>query len=518
MLVVYNMKKYCLGISIGGTKTAVSHACFDGEFKDVIKETFPTNPNNPFEVLENIYKCIEKINKPFSAISVICGGPLNVKKGTILKPPHLPGFDDFNIVKTLNDKYDVPVTLLNDADACALAEYKLGAGRGYKNVAFITFGTGLGSGLILNGELFTGNNGMAGEVGHVRLSENGPVGYGKVGSSEGFCSGGNIPVWGKTYIENKKTNLHNYEVLTTKDIAYEANNGDEVALEIFDIVATRLGETVSILIDLLNLDRVIIGGIYPRCENLLKEKMIETVKKESIKDNFEVCSIVPSFLRENIDEYSSLVGLLLGDDMKTFYERYPELEGQKENIETAINILEHCFKNNGKILVCGNGGSASDSAHIVGELMKSFVKCRPLDNELTNKLNELFDDETVAKKLQLGIPCIDLGANSALNLAMANDVDADLVFAQQIIGYSKNSPNDVVIGLSTSGNSKNVVNAIKVAKSLGLNTISLTGKRDSKLSEISTVTIRAPEEETYKIQEYHLPIYHYICIELEKRI
>ena len=203
--------------------------------------------------------------------------------------------------------------------------------------------------------------------------------------------------------------------------------------------------------------------------------------------------------------------------MKTFYERYVELLPQKEHIEEAIDILTDCYNNNGKILVCGNGGSSSDSAHIVGELMKSFTAKRPLNETLVNKLKKEFNEDDI-NKFQTGIPCIDLTSQSALLTAFANDVDPELIFAQEVLGYSSNSPYDVVIGISTSGNSKNVVNAIKVAKSLGLKTISLTGKEESKLSKLSTVCIKAPEKETYRVQEYHLPIYHYICMELEKRI
>ena len=258
-----------------------------------------------------------------------------------------------------------------------------------------------------------------------------------------------------------------------------------------------------------------IGGIYPRCLDLLEDKVKESVKKNSI--NYKACEIVPSELKEEIDDYSSLVGIMLGEDMKTFYERYPKIESQKDNIEQAINILESCFKNNGKILVCGNGGSSSDSAHIVGELMKSFTAKRPLNKEIAEKINQEFDKE-VSDKLQTAIPCIDLTSQTALLTAFANDVDPEYVFAQQVLGYSKNNPQDVLLCLSTSGNSKNVVNAVKVAKSIGLRTISLTGKNDSELSKLSTICIRAPETETYKVQEYHLPIYHYICMELEKRL
>ena len=510
------MKRYSvIGISIGGTKTAVIHAFYDGTFSNIEKKVFSTNPNNPKEVMDNIFKYVEDFSYPVDVISLATGGPQDTKKGLLLKPPHLPGFDNFPIVKILKDKYQCEVYYLNDADACALAEFKFGAGKAYKNGAYLTFGTGFGSGLILGGKLYAGNNGMAGEIGHVRLSDNGPVGYGKVGSVEGFVAGGNIPLWAKELIQNKETNLHKYNQLTTKDIAYEARNGDKVAIEIFDKVAERLGETISILLDLLNLEVVIVGGIYPRCLDLLEKKVKESVKKNSI--NFDVCKIIPSELNEQIDDYSSLVGILLGEDMKTFYERYPQLESQKDNIEEAINVLENCFKNNGKILVCGNGGSSSDAAHITGELMKNFREKRPLNEKLAQKINKEFDEE-VSNKLQVGIPCIDLTSQTALLTAFANDVDPDYIFAQQVVGYSKDNPHDVVLALSTSGNSKNVVNAVKVAKALGLKTISLTGKNDSLLSKLSTICIKAPEKEVFKVQEYHLPIYHYICIELEKRI
>lgn len=505
------------GISIGGTKTAVTHAFYDGSFSFLKKKVFSSFPDSPEKEMNQIYKIIDEYAHPIDVISVVVGGPLDINKGLLLKPPHLPGFDHFPIVNLLRKKYHADVYMLNDADACALAEYKFGAGKGYPNMAYLTFGTGLGSGLILNGKLYTGQNGMAGEIGHVRLSENGPVGYNKVGSVEGFVAGGNIPIWAKEYIKDKSTTLTKYHNLTTKDIANDARLGDKVAREIFDEVAKRLGESISILIDILNLDLVVIGGIYPRCLDLLENKVLDSIKNSSIKNNYEACKIVPSELKEEIDDYSSLMGIMLGDNMKTFYERYPELNEQKDNIEHAIDVLESCYKNGGKILVCGNGGSSSDSAHITAELMKTFIKRTPLNEKIFNKINQEFDEE-ISNKLQLGIPCIDLTAQCGLLTAFINDVDPDFVFAQQVVGYSKNNPSDVLLMLSTSGNSKNVVNAAKVAKSLGLKTISLTGKNDSELSRLSSVCIKAPEVETYKVQEYHLPIYHYICMELEKRI
>ena len=506
------MKTKAIGIAIGGTKVAVTTAFVGHKINIVNKTVFPTDAYHPDKILKEIFNILDK-KVPFDTISVISGGPLDVKNGIIVNPPHLPGFIKYPIVKKLNDRYHCPVSLLNDADAGALAEYKFGAGRGSHNMAFLTFGTGLGAGLVLDGQLYTGNNGMAGEIGHVRLYDSGPMGYGKQGSVEAYCAGGNINKWAKDYIKNKTTSLNNYAELTTKHIAQEANNGDAIAKEIFDIVIHNLGRTVSILIDVLNLDRVVIGGIYPRNEKLLKDKLLEEIKKETIPINFEVCEIVPSQLGESIDDYASLAGAILEEHMNTIYERYPKLKPQENNIESAIDIIDESIKNGGKILVCGNGGSAADASHIVSELMKGFLSKRPLPKNLKEKLPKDMKDQ-----LQQGIPCIDLAANGPLNTAISNDVKPELIFAQQVIGYSANTPEDVLIAISTSGNSKNVVNAVRAAQAIGVKSIALTGDFNSELSKIATICIKAPEQETYRVQEYHLPIYHYICMELEKRI
>ena len=166
------------------------------------------------------------------------------------------------------------------------------------------------------------------------------------------------------------------------------------------------------------------------------------------------------------------------------------------------------YRSGGKVLVCGNGGSASDSEHIVGELMKGFLLKRPVtDERIPGALRE---------GLQGSLPAISLPSQSAILSAFINDVDPEMMYAQLVYGYAKKE--DLVIGLSTSGNSKNVVNAIEVARCMGIKTLSLTGQKESKMSELSDVTIRVPETETYKIQEYHLPVYHYLCAEVEKQM
>lgn len=188
------------------------------------------------------------------------------------------------------------------------------------------------------------------------------------------------------------------------------------------------------------------------------------------------------------------------------YERYPELQKCREQIENARMLLINTYKNGGKVLVCGNGGSAADSEHIVGELMKGFLATRPvLDERIPEKLR---------CGLQGALPAISLPSQSAILSAFMNDVNPEMIYAQLVYGYANEK--DLIIGLSTSGNSVNVVNAIKVAKCLGARTLSMTGSRESKLSDLSDVSIRVPAEETYKIQEYHLPVYHYLCAEVEK--
>ena len=189
--------------------------------------------------------------------------------------------------------------------------------------------------------------------------------------------------------------------------------------------------------------------------------------------------------------------------------RYSQLNICYDSIISATEILINTYENDGKLLVCGNGGSAADSEHIVGELMKGFALKRKLSANLCEKIN----DTKLTDSLQYGLPAIALDSHSALTTAFSNDQLPEAVFAQQVLGYGK--INDTLLCISTSGNSLNCVYAAKVAKALGMYVISLTGKKDSKLLELSDITIQAPEEETYKIQELHLPIYHAICLALE---
>lgn len=194
---------------------------------------------------------------------------------------------------------------------------------------------------------------------------------------------------------------------------------------------------------------------------------------------------------------------------------YPDLKDCRENILEAYSILKGCYDNGGKVLVCGNGGSASDSEHIVGELMKGFLQKRKIRKEDTEKIKARYPEnwEYLTRNLQGTLPAMSLVSQTSLAYAFINDVAPDMVFAQQIYGYAK--PEDVLIGLSTSGNSKNVVNAVKIASAFDIKTIGMTGKDGGVMKNICDVTITAPSTETYRIQEFHLPIYHALCAMLE---
>ena len=192
--------------------------------------------------------------------------------------------------------------------------------------------------------------------------------------------------------------------------------------------------------------------------------------------------------------------------MENLLQRYPALECCVQDINLALELMIDTYKNGGKILVCGNGGSAADSEHIVGELMKGFMLKREVEDERI--------PECLRKKLQGALPAISLPSQSAILSAFINDVAPEMMYAQLVYGYATNK--DLLIGISTSGNSRNVLNAVKVAKALRVKTIALTGENGGLLAEIADATIKVPETETYKVQEYHLPVYHYLCSETEK--
>lgn len=260
------------------------------------------------------------IEKQPDRIGISCGGPLDAQKGVILSPPNLPGWDHIEITKCLEAHYGAKAQLQNDANACALAEWKFGAGIGCDNMIFLTFGTGLGAGLILNGKLYEGTNGNAGEVGHIRLAERGPIGYQKHGSFEGFCSGGGIARLGYTKTKNaiKKGHRPLYfsdgmseKDITAKAIAHAAEQGDSTALEVYRISGKYLGRGLSVLIDILNPEKIVIGSIFTRSRKLLIDAMQKEIDAEALPISRGCCQIVGARLGEALGDYAAIATALI---------------------------------------------------------------------------------------------------------------------------------------------------------------------------------------------------------------
>ncbi len=313
-----------LGFDIGGTKSAVILAEeVDGDIRFLDRMEIKTMGSWQSVIdrliLEGL-KMLEtfNVNKTEYRIGISCGGPLDSKRGIIQSPPNLPGWDNVPIVDYIYDRLGVRPKLQNDADACALAEWKYGAGKGYENVIFLTFGTGLGAGLILNGKLYTGSSNMAGEVGHIRLEEDGPIGYGKAGSFEGFCSGGGIAQIAKekAYSLERQGIRASFikgdiEDITTKDVAEAAQKGHKDALDIFKKSGKYFGRGLSILIDILNPELIIVGSIYVRAGEFLDDAMYEEIERESLELSRNAVKIVPAQLGEKIGDYGAVVTALV---------------------------------------------------------------------------------------------------------------------------------------------------------------------------------------------------------------
>jgi glucokinase len=294
--------RWLVSLDIGGTKCALTLGKTDGaEIEFVDKLRWPT-PSGPEAAISFAIQTIDGMLRDhaeaeIASIGISCGGPLNSSTGKILSPPNLPGWNDVDIVSPLKKHFGVPVGLQNDANACALAEWRWGAGRKCRNMIFLTFGTGMGAGMILDDKLYTGTNDMAGEVGHIRLDDDGPIGYGKVGSFEGFCSGGGMA---------KLARMKGLSFSTAEETAEAANRGDPEAIALFDLVAKQLGRGLAVLIDILNPQKIIIGSIYARQRQLLEHRMLQTVAKEALPLSMSVCEILPSMLGDQIGDYAGM--------------------------------------------------------------------------------------------------------------------------------------------------------------------------------------------------------------------
>ena len=312
-----------IGLDIGGTKCAISAGEPAGDaIKILSRDEFPTAGLTWQQVLEEFARRIEAITsvptplatacaarfargirspstvpRSLSAIGISCGGPLDSKRGVIMSPPNLPGWDNVPVVDFFRKRFNVPVAVQNDANACALAEYLYGSGRGVRNLVFMTFGTGLGAGIIVDGKLYSGANDNAGEIGHIRLAPTGPLGYNKEGSAEGFCSGA-----GMARLAKIRKGLD----LTTKELFARVRAGDPDCTEVFHESAEKLATILAYTIDILNPEVIALGGVFMRNADLFMPIVEPILDREALSLARKVCRIVPAELGESIGDYAAL--------------------------------------------------------------------------------------------------------------------------------------------------------------------------------------------------------------------
>jgi glucokinase len=312
-----------VGIDIGGTKTAVVAGRAGPRGLSVLDRTaFATSPSSRSwrDVLSSAAaeakRLVARLALPgerLSGVGVTCGGPLDSRRGLVLSPPNLPGWDEVPVTRELEAALGCPAFLKNDANACALAEWRYGAGRGVRNMVFLTFGTGMGGGLIIDGRLYEGTNDLGGEVGHLRLAEDGPEGYGKRGSFEGFCSGGGIAKLARAAAEERRARGERVafcpdglDAITARGVGEAAEAGDALAREILATSGMYLGRGLALIIDIINPERIVIGSIFARCRKFLQPAMDAAIARDALPAAARVCTVVPAELGESIGDHACL--------------------------------------------------------------------------------------------------------------------------------------------------------------------------------------------------------------------
>ncbi len=378
------MKKF-IGLDIGGTKCAVVLASVDRGIHILDKLRFASLAERGCEdMLGRIFEAVDEVlerngmkSADVEAIGVSCGGPLDSRRGLVLAPPNLPGWVNVPLVERLEKRFGVRAFLQNDANACALVEWKLGAGRGAENTIFLTMGTGMGGGVIAEGRLMRGASDMSGEIGHLRLAEDGPVGFGKAGSFEGFTSGGGIgrqaQALTRKLMEEGRTpqwmlDGHAIEEVDAKLMADYAHAGNAEARAFYASIGRMLGRGVSLLVDAFNPEVVVIGSIFVRAEDLLRPAMEEEMHRECIPYSLSAVQVRPAETGEAIGDLASVMTALYALNIDPMYEaeetdprvlaryerlfeKYPALEGIRAQVMDAYRMLRDCYMGGGKLLL-----------------------------------------------------------------------------------------------------------------------------------------------------------------------
>lgn len=309
--------KHYLGVDIGGTKSAIALA--DGNANILDREQFRTGlgEDGRRRTIEQLTSAAERLSdqRQIEAIGIACGGPLDTERGVILCPPNLGGWEDFEIVRAFEEKLQAPTCLENDANAAALAEWRFGAGTGVKNLVYLTYSTGMGAGIILDGRLYKGTSDQAGEVGHVRLAESGPNRYGKPGSFEGYCSGpgmaklmtSELTILSREIGPSKvRERYMDPKEISGKDVADWAKSGDPLALSVVTTSGEYLGRGMAVLVDILNPELIVVGGMGVRLGDLVLEPARRSLAEEALSSGMAVCRIVPAALGEGTGDVGAI--------------------------------------------------------------------------------------------------------------------------------------------------------------------------------------------------------------------
>jgi len=495
-----------LGFDIGGTKTAVVLGTHTANI--LLRREFPTNAHLPFDktfeqIVRNSNSLLEEAEqlgypKPVS-ISVSIGGPLDIERGIIYAPIHLPNWDDVPLKELLTKIYGLPVHIEHDGNAGALAELYFGAGKGCRNIIFLTMGTGLGAGIIFNGQIYRGTSDCAGEVGFIRINREENAGASWEGSWESYCSAAGLV----RLAQMRFPQIWNQDT-KAREIIKMALEGDSNACALVAESGSWLGKGLADLVNILNPERIIIGTLGVVLGELLLDPARQEMKQNAIPRAAKVCEIVSSQLGQHIGDVAALMAVInsLKIQNSNYIHNEPNFTVVKSALQAGIDIRQktifrliplihqaaeeiiNVFLRGGKVLLCGNGGSAATAQHLAGELCGRYLKERK------------------------PLPAIALTADSSVITCIGNDYQYEEIFSRQITALAQ--PNDLLIAFTTSGKSSNVINAIKTAKLQGVHTTVLTGE-NGLIGLDADLILPVPSTITARIQEEHDAIIHAIC-------
>ncbi len=500
-----NTASNILGFDIGGTKTTVLLG--DLEAQVHARREFPTLAAQSFEIcLERILSEADALLEETrsqglpqpAALSVAVGGPLDIERGVIFSPPHLPTWERAPLKERLANHFHLPVFVEHDGNAGALAEFYFGAGRGVRSLVYLTMGTGLGAGIILDGKIVHGASDTAGEVGHMRIAPDGPLEYGKAGSWEGYCSGSGLV---------KLAAIRNPQRwppgTSTAAIVQAALGGDAEALRLVEEMGNWLGKGLAVLVDILNPEVIVIGTLGVVLGDLVLEPARRTMRQEALALPVQACRVVAGQLGSSLGDVCALMAAIDAHRQGRFApgldaDQALVLQTLHAGLEVRPRTIQHlaasialsgrsivqALRSGKKVLAFGNGGSAATAQHLAGELAGRYkAERQPLAG-------------------------VALTADSSLVTCIGNDYGFEQVFARQVRALAASG--DVVIGITTSGRSPNVLKGLAAAREIGAVTIALVGQAGLTGMEADFM-LDVPSELTARTQEEHDVIIHAWC-------